>query len=470
MKNYHRLDEIQADLYQNKVTCKKLVQHYLKNIKANASLNAFVEVYAEEALSQAEQIDLKLSQQKAGPLAGLVFGIKDLICYKQHQVSGASHILKDFESQITATAVQRLLDADAILIGRQNCDEFGMGSSNEHSIYGSAKNPVDPSRVPGGSSGGSAIAVQADMCQISLGTDTGGSVRQPAAFCGIIGLKPTYSRISRYGLLAYASSFDTIGILSKSIADNAIVLETIAGKDPKDATSSSKKFKREIENTDTKYSFGYFEEILSHSAVQEEVRVAYKNKIMALQDAGHQGNALDFQYIDEVLPTYYLLTTAEASSNLARYNGAHFGHRTVEACNLEEMYKNSRTEGFGSEVKRRIMLGTFVLSADYHDAYFTKAQKVRRLIKEATERTLQTHDFLLTPTAPTTAFLLNEKSNPLAMYMADLFTVQASISGIPAISIPIERDRQNMPIGLQIMSAAFTEDKLFAISKIIMTD
>lgn len=469
MKNYHRLDEIQKDLYQNKVTCKELVEHYLANISAKASFNAFVEVYANEAIHHAETIDLKVLEKKAGPLAGLVFGIKDLICYKNHKVSASSNLLNNFESQITATAVQKLIDADAILIGRQNCDEFGMGSSNENSIHGPAKNPIDPTRVPGGSSGGSAIAVQADMCQIALGSDTGGSVRQPAAFCGIIGLKPTYSHISRYGLIAYASSFDTIGIFSKSIEDNALVLATIAGRDPKDATSSKNKFTYQPESSprNKKYKFGFFEALLSHPEVQKEVRNAYKKSIMDLQNAGHYGEAIAFPYLDEVLPTYYLLTTAEASSNLARYNGTHFGYRSARESTLEEMHKNSRSEGFGSEVKKRIMLGTFVLSADYYDAYFTQAQKVRRLIKEATLATLANRDFLLTPTTPTTAFLHNEKSNPLSMYMADLFTVQASICGIPAISIPIEKDQKNMPIGLQIMSAAFTEEKLFAISKII---
>ncbi len=472
MKNYHRLDEIQSDLYQNKVSCKKLIQHYLANIEAGKGFNAFVEVYADEALKQAEVIDLKLSQKKAGPLAGLVFGIKDLFCFKDHQVHGGSRILKDFESQITATAVQKLLDADAILIGRQNCDEFGMGSSNENSIHGPAKNPIDTNRVPGGSSGGSAIAVQADMCQIALGTDTGGSVRQPAAFCGILGLKPTYSRISRYGILAYASSFDTVGIFSKSVADNATVLATIAGKDPKDATSSSEEYAHLATQTihEKKYTFAYFEEFFTHPEIQKEVQKAYKDTVTGLQNSGHRGVALPFPYLEELLPTYYILTTAEASSNLARYDGAHYGYRSSDSNSIEEMYINSRTEGFGTEVKRRIMLGAFVLSADYYDAYFTQAQKVRRLIKEATEATLKIHDFILTPTTPTTAFLLNEKNSPLAMYLADLFTVQASISGIPAISIPVATDDYDMPIGIQIMSAAFTEDKLFAISKIILEE
>ncbi len=473
MKNYHRLDEIQNDLKLQKVSCVALVEHYLENIEKNKSLNAFIEVYDQEAKERAKAIDLKLKHNRAGKLAGLIFGIKDLICYKGHQVSGSSNILEGFESQITATAVQRLLDEDAIVIGRQNCDEFGMGSSNENSAHGAAKNAIDKTRVPGGSSGGSAVAVQADMCQISLGTDTGGSVRQPAAFTGIIGLKPSYSRISRWGLLAYASSFDTIGIFSKSIEDNALVLATISGRDKLDGTSSARpvvEFKQEAPRS-TEYKIAYLNEALSSEGVQEEIKSTFQNTIEKLSRLGNKVEGIDFPLLEYALPTYYILTTAEASTNLSRYDGAHYGHRSTETTNLESMYKLSRTEGFGQEVQRRIMLGTFVLSADYYDAYFTKAQKARQLIKEATEKILEEFDFIIIPTTPTTAFKLGQhQDNPLEMYMADLFTVQASVTGTPAISIPIGHDSNNLPIGLQIMSRAFDENKLFAISKDLLDE
>lgn len=472
MKNYHRLDEIQNDLKLQKVSCLALVEHYLKNIEVNKNLNAFIEVFEAEAKERAIAIDLKLKHNKAGNLAGLIFGIKDLICYQDHPVSGSSNILKGFESQITATAVQRLLDQDAIVIGRQNCDEFGMGSSNENSAHGHVRNAIGNSRAPGGSSGGSAVAVQADMCQVSLGTDTGGSVRQPAAFTGVIGLKPTYSRISRWGLLAYASSFDTIGIFSKSIEDNSVVLETIAGKDAKDGTSSSAPVETfKAKQISPKYKVAYLSEALTSDGVQEEIKSALKNTLDTLSSEGHDVQKIDFPLLDYVLPTYYILTTAEASTNLSRYDGAHYGHRSSDTTNLESMYKLSRTEGFGPEVQKRIMLGTFVLSADYYDAYFTKAQKARQLIKEATEKILSEFDFIVIPTTPTTAFKLGQhQDNPLEMYMADLFTVQASVTGIPAISIPIGVDVNNLPIGLQIMSKAFDENKLFAISKSLLEE
>ncbi|MFT6871704.1 MAG: aspartyl-tRNA(Asn)/glutamyl-tRNA(Gln) amidotransferase subunit A [Roseivirga sp.] len=471
MKNYHRLGEIQNDLRLQKVSCLTLVEHYLKNIEDNKDLNAFIEVFIEEAKERAKAIDLKLKHNKAGKLAGLIFGIKDLICYQDHQVSGSSNILKGFESQITATAVQRLLDEDAIVIGRQNCDEFGMGSSNENSAHGNVRNAADHSRVPGGSSGGSAVAVQADMCQISLGTDTGGSVRQPAAFTGLIGLKPTYSRISRWGLLAYASSFDTIGIFSKSIEDNATVLAVIAGKDKLDGTSSSEPVKAFNDNPKQTYKIAYLSEAITSDGVQEEVKSVLQRTLDTLANEGHDIQKIDFPLLDYVLPAYYILTTAEASTNLSRYDGAHYGHRSIDTTNLESMYKLSRTEGFGPEVQRRIMLGTFVLSADYYDAYFTKAQKARQLIKEATEKILSEFDFIVIPTTPTTAFKLGQhQDNPLEMYMADLFTVQASVTGIPAISIPMGNDSNNLPIGIQIMSRAFDENKLFAISKSLLKE
>ena len=473
MKSYHTLREIQNDLENASLTCRQLVRYYLENIKSQSALNAFVEVYEASALAKAREIDRKLKEKKAGRLAGLVFGIKDLICLNRHAVSGGSKILEGFESQFSATAVEALLKEDAIVIGRQNCDEFGMGSSNENSVYGSVKNAADESRVPGGSSGGSAVAVQADMCQISLGTDTGGSVRQPAAFCGVIGFKPTYSRISRQGLLAYASSFDSVGIFSKSIEDNALVLSIIAGADGKDSTASRQpvpNYPELIQNTG-KYKIACLEEAINTPALQPEIKKAIKNRLNKLEKAGHQVASVSFPLLHRVLPTYYILTTAEASTNLSRYDGAHYGHRSKEVTDLESLYKNSRTEGFGEEVRRRILLGTFVLSADYYDAYYTKAQKVRRLILEQTEKILAAYDFIVMPTTPTTAFQLGEHTqNPLEMYLADLYTVQASVTGLPAISLPIGKDTDNMPIGMQVIGKAFEEVKLFAFSKEVMVN
>lgn len=469
MKEYHRLDEIQKDLYSRKITCLELVKAYSEQIEAKKHLNAFVEVYDKEALELAKKIDEKITSNEAGPLAGLIFGIKDLLCYQGHQVSGSSNILKGYESQITATAVQRMLDQDAIIIGRQNSDEFGMGSTNENSAWGLAEHPTHKDHVPGGSSGGSAAAVAAHLCHLSLGTDTGGSVRQPAAFCGVIGVKPSYSRISRWGLLAYASSFDTIGIITHSVEDAALVLKTIAGADQKDATCST----REVPDytkalCQEKCSIAYYPEVLSSDGVQPAVKKQYAEIIEALKKQGHELIKRDFPFKDYILPTYYILTTAEASTNLSRYDGIHFGQRGSESEDLESLYISSRTEGFGAEVRRRILLGTFVLSADYYDAYFEQAQKVRQLIKAATEEILKKADFILTPTSPSTALKQSSHQTPLEMYMADLFTVQASIAGIPAFSIPTGKNDEGLAIGIQLMAGAFKEEKLFAFSKMVL--
>jgi aspartyl-tRNA(Asn)/glutamyl-tRNA(Gln) amidotransferase subunit A len=468
LKSYQTLDEIQSDIKIGLTSCRSLVEGYLKNIQAQSHLNAFIEVFEQEALEKADIIDSKIKEQKAGTLAGLIVGIKDLICFQGHKVSGGSKILQNFESQFSSTAVEKLISEDAIIIGRHNCDEFGMGSSNENSFFGSVKNAADITKVPGGSSGGSAVAVQANLCHAALGTDTGGSVRQPAAFCGIIGLKPTYSRISRWGVLAYASSFDNIGIFSKSVDDNARILAVIAGQDIKDATSSSQPVQNYRAQPDKTYKIAYLQEAMETEALQSEIKQSIHGRLNKLRSDGHTVEAVNFPLLDYILPTYYILTTAEASSNLSRYDGAHYGHRSHDLHDLESLYKNSRTEGFGDEVRRRIMLGTFVLSADYYDAYFTKAQRARTLIKEATEKILRDFDFIIIPTTPTTAFALGKKSkSPVEKYMADLYTVQASLTGLPAISIPIGKDNAGMPIGMQIISGAFNEAKLFAISHLI---
>ncbi len=473
MKNFSTYQEIREALEDHKISCVQLVEYYLNNIRQhNDQLNAYLDIYEEEARVQAAKVDKKLAAGTAGRLAGLMVGIKDVLCYADHPLQCASQILDGFESQFTATAIQRLLDEDAIILGRLNCDEFAMGSSNENSSFGAVKNFVAPDRVPGGSSGGSAVAVQADLCQVSLGTDTGGSVRQPAAFCGVIGLKPTYSRISRYGLAAYASSFDTIGIFAKSIEDTALTLEVMAGPDEIDSTVSQKAVPAYTQklNSKDKFTVAFLTETLESEGLQKEIKATIEKVLSGLRNKGHQVDEAHFEHLDYVLPTYYILTTAEASSNLSRYDGVKYGYR-YPAAGLEEMYKMTRSEGFGQEVIRRIMLGTFVLSASYYDAYYTKAQKVRRLIKEQTEDLLNQYDFIILPTTPTTAFKLGEFSDdPIQLYLADLFTVQASVSGIPAISLPIGTDEKGLPIGIQVMSKAFNEEELLAFSKFLMDE
>jgi aspartyl-tRNA(Asn)/glutamyl-tRNA(Gln) amidotransferase subunit A len=448
-----------------------LVTHYLSNIKANPHLNVFLEVYEAEALARAEEIDRKFAAGTQGRLAGMVVGIKDVISYRDHHLQAGSRILEGFVAQFDATAVQRLLAEDAIIIGRQNCDEFAMGSSNENSAYGPVLNAADPTRVPGGSSGGSAVAVQADLCLASLGSDTGGSVRQPAAFCGVVGLKPTYSRISRWGLIAYASSFDTIGIISRSVADAALLLEVIAGPDEFDSTVSQlpvPAYSQQLQ-LDQKPRIAYIAETIESTGLREEIRESILGNISRLKESGHQVDAVEFPLLAYVLPTYYILITAEASSNLARYDGVKYGYRHPGDGSLESMYKKTRSEAFGEEVKRRILLGTFVLSADYYDAYYTKAQRVRRLIKEKTEELFATYDFLLLPTTPTTAFKLGENTDdPLKMYLADIYSVQANVAGIPAISVPAGTDRDGLPIGLQIMAKRFDEARMLAFAQYVM--
>lgn len=469
MKTYATFRELQNDLQHGTITCHELVQYHLNNIKDKAHLNAFLSVFETEALECAVAVDKKIKEGKAGKLAGLVVGIKDVLAYKDHPLQASSRVLDGFISQFNATAVQRLIDEDAIIIGRQNCDEFAMGSSNENSAFGPVLNDADNTRVPGGSSGGSAVAVQADMCQVSLGSDTGGSVRQPAAFCGLVGLKPTYSRISRFGLVAYGSSFDCIGIFGKSVEDVALVLEVIAGADDTDSTVSHKPvpaYTQELTNTNGKaYKVAYVREIDSSEGLQPEIRDAIKNKIAQIKAAGHSVDVIDFPLQEYVLPTYYILATAEASSNLSRYDGVRYGYRSSNVTDLHSLYKKSRSEGFGKEVQRRILLGTFVLSASYYDAYYTKAQKVRRIIREKTKEILNQYDFIVMPITPTTAFKLGEHTdNPLEMYLADLFSVQANVAGVPAIAIPCGNDNQGLPIGLQVIADDFEESKLLHFS------
>ena len=471
MKNFASLNEIHESIKLGSVNCLSLVNYYLKRIDKHKNLNVYVEVFAEEALERAKNIDEKILTGTAGRLAGMVVALKDNICFKGHNVSAASKILEGFESLYSATVVERLLTEDAIIIGRVNCDEFAMGSANETSFYGPVKNPHNPEKVSGGSSGGSAAAVAADLCQVALGSDTGGSIRQPAAFCGVVGLKPTYSRVSRYGLIAYASSFDQIGPITKSVEDAVLVTEIISGKDPNDSTSSSVKVEayNKLEAPREKKKIVYLKEYLESPGLDAEIKEKFLDLITQLKAQGHTVEEQTFSFLDVIVPSYYVLTTAEASSNLARFDGVHFGYRSSDANNLESTYKLSRTEGFGEEVKRRIMLGTFVLSSGYYDAYYTKAQRVRRLIQDRTNALLNDYDFILMPTTPTTAFNIGVKNeDPTVAYLEDIYTVHANLAGIPAVSLPLWMSSKNMPIGVQLMGAAFKEADLLAFSKFLM--
>jgi len=441
-----------------------MVDYYLERISSNTHLNAFVDVYTEEARQAASLVDQKISDGNAGRLAGLVLGIKDVLSHKGHALQAGSQILKSYQAPYNATAVQRLLDEDAIIIGRQNCDEFAMGSSNENSSLGVVRNAADNSRVPGGSSGGSAVAVQAGLCHASIGSDTGGSVRQPAAFCGVVGLKPSYGRISRWGLIAYASSFDCIGPITKSVEDASLLLEIMSGTDNFDSTVSSKpvpSYSKSVCEWKGKAKIGYIKEVLESESIAPEIRRNTLEVLDRLRAEGHEVEPVKMPLLDYLLPTYYILTTAEASSNLSRFDGVRYGQRSSEITDLESLYKNSRTEGFGDEVRKRILLGTYVLSANYYDAYYTKAQRVRRLVREEARSFFDQFDFFISPVTPTTAFKIGEKSeDPLQMYLADIFTVQANVIGNPAIAIPNGNDEKGLPIGLQIMAPYFEEEKM----------
>lgn len=428
-----------------------------------------MEVWDDEAKARAIEIDIKVKAGTAGRLAGVVIALKDVLSFRGHKVSASSKILEGFEAIYSATVVQRLLDEDAIFIGRTNCDEFAMGASNENSAYGPVLNAADPTRVPGGSSGGSAVAVQANMAHAALGSDTGGSIRQPAAFTGIVGLKPTYGLISRWGLLAYASSFDQIGPMTKSLEDSALLTEIMAGPDGQDASMFQQAApKYSAPKAPAKAKFAVMREAIDGEGIDPEVKSMMTGLIAKLEAAGHEVSYFDFPLLDHMVPVYYVITTAEASSNLSRYSGMMYGKRSENAHDLESTYVLSRTEGFGEEVKRRIMLGTFVLSSDQYDAYYEKAQKVRQIIRTETDKILANADAILLPTTSTPAFKLGEKAaNPLAMYMADLLTVQANLAGNPAISIPGGKTLDGLPMGVQLMTGILEEQELFDLSKLV---
>lgn len=471
MEVYRSLKKLQEDLYNKKITATTLTQQTISKIHAQKDLNAFIEVFEESALTSAQNIDKKIADnQPLGKLFGLTIAIKDNIVYKGHIATASSKILEGFKSPYSATVVEKLLAEDAIIIGRTNCDEFAMGGSNENSYYGAVKNPLDTDRVSGGSSGGSAAAVAADLCMAALGSDTGGSIRQPAAFCGIVGLKPTYGRVSRYGLIAYGSSFDQIGPFTHTIEDAALLLEVISGADAYDATCSQKEvplYSGQL-SSGKKYKIAYYKNAIEHIGVNKEVSDASLQMIERLRSEGHQVDAIEFEELDYIVPAYYVLTTAEASSNLSRFDGVKYGYHAKDAQDLESTYKLTRSEGFGKEVQRRIMSGTFVLSAGYYDAYYSKAQKVRRIVAEKTKHTLETYDFILCPTAPTPPYKIGEVQDSIASFLGDIFTVQANIAGIPGISLPLYTSKSGLPIGIQFMAGRWQEEKLLAFSNSLL--
>jgi aspartyl-tRNA(Asn)/glutamyl-tRNA(Gln) amidotransferase subunit A len=464
---FNDLKSVRSSLLSKEFSAVDLCSYYLEKAKSEDKYNAFLEVFEDSSMLLAQNLDEQIAAGKAGKLAGAIIGIKDNICYSQHRVGAASQILAGFESVYTATSVQRLIDEGAIIIGRLNCDEFAMGSSNENSPYGGVKNPINLDLVPGGSSGGSAAAVAAGLCMAALGSDTGGSIRQPAAFCGIVGLKPTYGRISRYGLIAFASSFDQIGPLTRSVQDASLLYEVMAGRDSMDSTSSTKRVET-LTKTPSSLTFAYLKEVMDSPGLHPDVKRLFEEKLENLRAAGHTVKGVSFPYLDHMVPCYYVLTTAEASSNLSRFDGVHYGRRSEKSHDIPSTYFNSRTEGFGPEVKRRIMLGTFVLSTGYYDAYYSKAQKVRRLIQDATDSILAEADFIISPTTPHPAFKTGEKANdPIALYLEDIFTVQANLAGNPAISIPMGVTQNGLPVGIQLAAASFDEANLFEAASLL---
>jgi aspartyl-tRNA(Asn)/glutamyl-tRNA(Gln) amidotransferase subunit A len=470
MFSFTTIAEYHLQLSQSIVSSTDAVNYYLAQIENNKQLNAFVDVFEKDALQKAAALD---ESRKAGKplkkLHGVVIAIKDVICYKDHTVTASSAILKDFTSLYTASALQYLIDEDAIIIGSCNCDEFAMGSTNENSAYGKVLNALDHTKVPGGSSGGSAVAVQANMCMLSLGSDTGGSVRQPADFCGIIGLKPGYGTISRYGLIAYASSFDQIGIFGKTIEDVALLLDIMRKPDPYDSTMQQKLTQPETVTEKIRYCL--FKQVMEHPSLDVEIKNSINNVAEELKAQGHIVDYIDFDLLDYIVPTYYVLTTAEASSNLSRFDGVRYGSRSALAAeSIEAFYKQNRSEGFGLEVKRRIMLGTFVLSTGYYDAYFSKAQQIRRLLVDKTSEIFSNYDAILMPVSPTTAMKIGDTNQDLiAAFLADIFTVFANLTGIPGIALPLFwHSKDNMPFGLQVMTDKTNEHTLVDIANILM--
>jgi aspartyl-tRNA(Asn)/glutamyl-tRNA(Gln) amidotransferase subunit A len=457
---------------QKKVSALSLVEEFYKKIRSNdTEVHAWLTLSEGRALAQARRIDDLASQgDPLPPLAGVPMGIKDVMVTRGVRTTAGSKILENFVPPYDCTAVARLESAGAIVLGKMNCDEFAMGSSNENSAYGPVRNPRDKSRVPGGSSGGSAAAVAAGMAVATLGSDTGGSIRQPASFCGVVGLMPTYGRVSRYGLIAFASSLDHIGPLTRTVRDAAIVLRAVAGRDPLDSTSADvpvPDYEQELAKPIRGLRLGVPKEYFGEG-LDSEVRTSVEAAIQKLAAEGAEIVPISLPHTPYAIPTYYVIATAEASANLARYDGVRYGYRAAHPRTLAEMYRLSRDQGFGAEVKRRIMLGTYALSAGYYDAYYLKAQKVRTLIARDFADAFTKVDAVVTPTAPTAAFKLGEKADdPLAMYLADIYTVTADLAGVPGISVPCGNTRSGLPIGLQVLGRHFEEGTVLRVAQAV---
>ena len=463
------IDAARSVVEQRRTTARALAEaHYARIQKEDGQVGAFLTLSKERALKQADRIDRMAAEGKPLPaLGGVPVGIKDVMVTRGVRTTAGSKILANYIPPYDCTAVARMEAAGAVVLGKMNCDEFAMGSSNENSAFHPVRNPRDLTRVPGGSSGGAAAAVAADMAVVTLGSDTGGSIRQPASFCGVVGLMPTYGRVSRNGLIAFASSLDHIGPLAKTVRDAAIVLRTIAGRDPMDSTSADlpvPDYVAQIDKPVRGLKLGVAKEYFGEG-LDDEVGQAVEAAIDKLKRLGCEIVAVSLPHTPYAIPTYYLVATAEASSNLARYDGVRYSYRAPGVKSLAEMYRRSRDEGFGAEVKRRIMLGTYALSAGYYDAYYLKAQKVRTLLVRDFEEAFTKVDAIVTPTSPTAAFRLGEKANdPLAMYLADVYTVTADLAGIPGISVPCGETKEKLPIGLQILGRHFDEATILRVA------
>lgn len=463
---------LRTDLAAGRVKAADLAAGYYQRIaRINPELNIYLSLTKDRALAQAERIDAMAAKgDPLPPLAGIPVGIKDVLVMQGAPATAGSRILKGYQPPYDCTAVARLEAAGAVLLGKLNCDEFAMGSSNENSAYGPVRNPVDPERVPGGSSGGSAAAVASNLAMATLGTDTGGSVRQPASFCGVVGVLPTYGRVSRYGLIAFASSLDRIGPLAANVRDAAAMLGVIAGHDPNDATSSSAPVEDYAAASDQPAGglrIGVPAEYFGEG-LDPEVGAAIEKGIAALKAAGCHVKPISLPHTRYAVPTYYLVATAEASANLARFDGVRYGYRSPSSATLSDMYSHSRDEGFGAEVKRRIFLGTYALSAGYYDAYYLKAQQVRRLLAEEFLRAFTEVDAIVTPTSPFPAFKLGEKADdPLAMYLADIYTVTASLAGICGVSVPCGVTSAGLPVGMQVLASHLRESTAFRVARAV---
>ncbi len=467
--NLLTIDAARSAVQERKTSATALAEAYYAKIESDdPKIGAYLTLSMERAMAKAIEMDaLAAKGEKLPPLGGVPVGIKDVMVTKGVRSTAGSKVLGNYIPPYDCTAVARLEAAGAVVLGKLNCDEFAMGSSNENSAWKPVHNPRDLSRVPGGSSGGSAACVAADMAVVALGSDTGGSIRQPASFCGVVGLLPTYGRVSRYGLIAFASSLDHIGPLTKTVKDTAIVLRTIAGRDPMDSTSAEvpvPDYVAELDKPVRGMKIGIAKEYLSEG-LDAEVRGAVEGGIQKLARLGCEIAEISLPHTKYAVPAYYIVATAEASSNLARFDGVRYGHRSKDVRTLSDMYRHSRDEGFGAEVKRRIMLGTYALSAGYYDAYYLKAQKVRTLLARDFEEAFKNVDAIVTPTSPTAAFKLGEKvDDPLAMYLADIYTVTADLAGIPGISIPCGATKEKLPIGMQILGKHFGEATILRVA------